>query len=50
MSQSTNHIGDQLRLDLLREALPYIQRFKGQTFVIKSWRDTREETAATDRR
>ncbi|HEY5884709.1 MAG TPA: acetylglutamate kinase [Pyrinomonadaceae bacterium] len=35
MSQSTNHIGDQLRLDLLREALPYIQRFKGQTFVIK---------------
>ena len=35
MSQSTDHIGDQLRLDLLREALPYIQRFKGQTFVIK---------------
>ena len=28
-------IGDQLRLDLLREALPYIQRFKGQTFVVK---------------
>ena len=25
----------QLRLDLLREALPYIQRFQGQTFVIK---------------
>ena len=25
----------QQRLDLLREALPYIQRFKGQTFVIK---------------
>ena len=25
----------QLRLDLLREALPYIQRFKGQTFVVK---------------
>src|SRR3954454_21894748 len=24
-----------LRLDLLREALPYIQRFKGKTFVIK---------------
>src|ERR687885_2671645 len=23
------------RLDLLREALPYIQRFKGQTFVVK---------------
>src|SRR5687768_2443097 len=35
MSQPTNHIGDQLRFDLLREALPYIQRFKGQTFVIK---------------
>src|ERR671913_352507 len=35
MSQSTDHIGDQLRLDLLREALPYIQRFKGQTFVVK---------------
>ena len=35
MSQPTNHIGDQLRLDLLREALPYIQRFKGQTFVVK---------------
>ena len=32
---NTDHIGDQLRLDLLREALPYIQRFKGQTFVIK---------------
>ena len=28
-------VGDQLRLDLLREALPYIQRFKGQTFVVK---------------
>jgi acetylglutamate kinase len=25
----------QKRLDLLREALPYIQRFKGQTFVVK---------------
>ena len=25
----------QPRLDLLREALPYIQRFKGQTFVVK---------------
>ena len=23
------------RLDLLREALPYIQRFKGRTFVVK---------------
>src|SRR5215470_2391654 len=28
-------IDNQIRLDLLREALPYIQRFKGQTFVIK---------------
>ena len=28
-------INDQLRLDLLREALPYIQRFKGHTFVVK---------------
>lgn len=31
----TYPIDDQLRLDLLREALPYIQRFKGQTFVVK---------------
>jgi acetylglutamate kinase len=29
------HVDHQLRLDLLREALPYIQRFKGKTFVIK---------------
>jgi acetylglutamate kinase len=29
------NVDDQLRLDLLREALPYIQRFKGQTFVVK---------------
>jgi len=28
-------IDDQLRLDLLREALPYIQRFAGKTFVVK---------------
>src|SRR5437870_4777376 len=35
MSQATNQVGSQLRLDLLREALPYIQRFKGQTFVVK---------------
>ena len=28
-------VDDQTRLDLLREALPYIQRFKGQTFVVK---------------
>ena len=32
---NTNEVGDQLRLDLLREALPYIQRFKSQTFVVK---------------
>src|SRR5258705_4435853 len=32
---NTNEVGDQFRLDLLREALPYIQRFQGQTFVIK---------------
>jgi acetylglutamate kinase len=28
-------VDDQLRFDLLREALPYIQRFKGKTFVVK---------------
>ena len=28
-------IDNQLRLDLLREALPYIQHFQGQTFVVK---------------
>jgi len=32
MAQLVDH---QLRLDLLREALPYIQRFKGKTFVVK---------------
>jgi acetylglutamate kinase len=32
---SNTVIDDQLRLDLLREALPYIQRFKGHTFVVK---------------
>src|SRR5215471_14432728 len=31
----TKFVDSQLRLDLLREALPYIQRFKGKTFVIK---------------
>jgi acetylglutamate kinase len=35
MSDERSNIDDQLRLDLLREALPYIQRFKGQTFVVK---------------
>ena len=33
--RNTSQVGDQLRLDLLREALPYIQRFQGQTFVVK---------------
>src|SRR5882672_5396086 len=32
---NTNEVDNQLRLDLLREALPYIQRFQGQTFVVK---------------
>src|SRR5206468_3511237 len=31
----TTEVGNQLRLELLREALPYIQRFKGKTFVVK---------------
>ncbi|MGZ8843804.1 MAG: acetylglutamate kinase, partial [Pyrinomonadaceae bacterium] len=31
----TSEVGSQLRLDLLREALPYIQRFQGTTFVVK---------------
>jgi len=35
MSEPKPEIDDQLRLDLLREALPYIQRFQGQTFVVK---------------
>src|SRR5215210_3514129 len=35
MMTNTHQVGDQLRLDLLREALPYIQRFQGQTFVVK---------------
>jgi acetylglutamate kinase len=30
-----SEISNQLRLDLLREALPYIQRFQGKTFVVK---------------
>ena len=42
---STNDVGDQLRLDLLREALPYIQRFKGQTFVVKLSGKVTEERA-----
>jgi len=41
----TTDIGNQLRLDLLREALPYIRRFKGKTFVVKlSGKVTEEHT------
>ena len=35
MTDTHHNVDDQLRLDLLREALPYIQRFKKQTFVVK---------------
>jgi acetylglutamate kinase len=35
MMSDNREIDHQLRLDLLREALPYIQRFQGQTFVVK---------------
>lgn len=35
MSQPRPDVTNQLRLDLLREALPYIQRFQGKTFVVK---------------
>lgn len=35
MTETRNEVTNQMRLDLLREALPYIQRFKGQTFVVK---------------
>jgi len=36
MMKPSQHIpSHQARLDLLREALPYIQRFKGKTFVVK---------------
>lgn len=35
MLETKATVDDQLRLDLLREALPYIQRFQGQTFVVK---------------
>lgn len=31
----SSEISNQIRLDLLREALPYIQRFQGKTFVVK---------------
>ena len=35
MNEARAPIDNQTRLDLLREALPYIQRFQGQTFVVK---------------
>ena len=35
MTDTSKFVDDQLRLDLLREALPYIQRFQGQMFVVK---------------
>src|SRR6188474_1580847 len=35
MADTKAIVDDQLRLDLLREALPYIQHFQGQTFVVK---------------
>ena len=34
-NSTTSGIADDVRLDLLREALPYIRRFKGKTFVVK---------------
>ncbi|MGZ5482201.1 MAG: acetylglutamate kinase [Pyrinomonadaceae bacterium] len=35
MNKMNQFVDSQLRLDLLREALPYIRRFKGKTFVVK---------------
>lgn len=35
MNEIRPEVDNQLRLDLLREALPYIQRFQNQTFVVK---------------
>src|SRR5882724_3767564 len=35
MNEIRPEVDNQLRLDLLREALPYIQRFQSQTFVVK---------------
>jgi acetylglutamate kinase len=35
MNEPRQEVNNQLRLDLLREALPYIQRFQSQTFVVK---------------
>jgi acetylglutamate kinase len=48
MSDNLRDIDHQLRLDLLREALPYIQRFKGHTFVVKlSGKVTEDQTNLT---
>jgi acetylglutamate kinase len=35
MADLVTTIDSDVRLDLLREALPYIQRFKGKTFIVK---------------
>src|SRR5574338_1149666 len=35
MLETKPFVDDQLKLNLLREALPYIQKFKGKTFVVK---------------
>lgn len=45
MSEARTLIDDQTRLDLLREALPYIQRFQGHTFVVKLSGKVTEESA-----
>ncbi|MDX6695336.1 MAG: acetylglutamate kinase [Blastocatellia bacterium] len=45
MNQPRDEISDQMRLDLLREALPYIQRFQGKTFVVKLSGKATEEHA-----
>ncbi|HEX8708800.1 MAG TPA: acetylglutamate kinase [Pyrinomonadaceae bacterium] len=45
MSEQRTGIDRQLRLDLLREALPYIQRFQGKTFVVKLSGKATEDSA-----
>ena len=45
MGRTQPEISNQVRLDLLREALPYIQRFKGKTFVVKLSGKATEEAA-----
>ncbi len=45
MTETNSNNGRQKRLDLLREALPYIQRFKGKTFVVKLSGKTTEDPA-----